>query len=205
MEFLFKFRHNQFIQEVRANNVCLSLSSNPGGGLLDILDGLLLGLLCLLVSCGSLLGSGLLLGVLGSSHRLLSLGLSDLGLLVPLGHNVLESGADHGSLELLGPLVPLLGDVLLGALLVLPAVEHGPAGLTGIPLQEVSLVGPAAQEPEGEKLQLFPGHHLLLVALAVHLDQGPPVAGVDLVAGIHTQVYLHDDFVFCNTTDIRLG
>ena len=147
MEFLFKFRHNQFIQEVRANNVCLSLSSNPGGGLLDILDGLLLGLLCLLVSCGSLLGSGLLLGVLGGSHGLLSLGLPDLGLLVPLGHNVLEGGANHSSLELLGPLVPLLGDILLLALLVLPPVEHGPGDLTGVALQKVSLVGARGQEP----------------------------------------------------------
>ena len=163
MEFLFKFRHNQFIQEVRANNVYLSLSSNPGSGLLDILDGLLLGLLCLLVSCGSLLGSGLLLGVLGCPHGLLSLSLPDLGLLVPLGHDVLKSdkylqqssksqsylegGANNSPLELLGPLVPLLGDVLLGPLLVLPAVEHSPAGLTGVPLEEVGLVGPAAQEP----------------------------------------------------------
>ena len=53
--------------------------------------------------------------------------------------------------------------------------------------------------------QLIPELDLLLVALAVHLDQGPPVAGVDLVARIHAEVYLHDDFVFCNTTDIRLG
>merc|ERR1719251_207992 len=150
MEFLLTF---QLQQKTEAE--CLSLASDPDGGLLHVLHGLVC-LLGLLVRSRSLLGGGLLLGVLGSSHRLLSLGLPDLGLLVPLGHNVLESGADHGSLELLGPLVPLLGDVLLGSLLVLPAVEHGPAGLTGVPLEEVSLVGPAAQE---------------LVALAVHLDQ----------------------------------
>ena len=53
--------------------------------------------------------------------------------------------------------------------------------------------------------QLIPEVDLLLVALAVHLDQGPPMAGVDLVARIHAEVYLHDDFVFCNTTDIRRG
>ena len=168
MEFLFKFRHNQFIQEVRANNVCLSLSSDSGGGLLDILDGLFLGLLCLLISSRGLLGSGLLLGVLGGPHGLLPLGLPDLGLLVPLGHDVLKSGkclkpsesnsiaslkyleggANNGPLELLGPLVPLLGDILLLTLLVLPPVEHSPGDLTGVALQKVSLVGAAGQEPE---------------------------------------------------------
>ena len=170
MEFLFKFRHNQFIQEVRANNVCLSLSSDSGSGLLDILDGSLLGLLCLLVSSGGLL-SGLLLGVLCGPHGLLPLGLPDLGLLVPLGHDVLKSdkclqpskskstasqkylkgGANNGPLELLGPLVPLLGDILLLSLLVLPPVENGPGDLTGVALQKVSLVGAAGQEP-GENL-----------------------------------------------------
>ena len=199
MEFLFKFRHNQFIQEVRANNVCLSLSSNPGSGLLDILDGLLLGLLCLLVSCGSLLGSGLLLGVLGGPHGLLSLSLPDLGLLVPLGHDVLEGCANNGSLELLGPLVPSLGDILLGPLLVLPAVEDSPGSLTRVALEDMSLVGPAAQEPA--RLNYKTAHQVsaLLVALAVHLDEGSPVARVDLVARIHAQVNLHGDFVFCNT------
>ena len=48
--------------------------------------------------------------------------------------------------------------------------------------------------------QLIPEVDLLLVALAVHLDQGPPVAGVDLVARVHTQVYLHGDFVLCKNT-----
>ena len=131
----------------------LSPASDPGGGLLHVLHGLVPALLGFLVRCsGSLLSRGLLLGVLGSSHRLLPLGLPDLGLLVPLGHDVLEGGSDHGSLELLGPLVPLLGDVLLSALLVLPSVQHSPGGVTGIPLQDVSLVGTAAQEPAITKM-----------------------------------------------------
>merc|ERR1719330_2246120 len=174
LEFLFKLRHDQFIQEVRSNNVCLSLSSDLGGGLLNILDSLL-SLLSLLVSSGDLL-AGLLLGVLGGSHGLLPLGLPDLGLLVPLGHDVLKGGANNSSLELLGPLVPLLGDILLLTLLVLPPVEHGPGNLTGVALQKVSLVGARGQE---------------LVALAVDLDQRSAMAGVDLVAGVDAQVDLH--------------
>merc|ERR1719330_1195505 len=178
LEFLFKLRHDQFIQEVRSNNVCLSLSSNPGGSLLDVLNGLL-GLLCLLVSSRGLLG-GLLLSVLGGPHGLLPLGLPDLGLLVPLGHDVLKGGADNGPLKLLSPLVPLLGHILLLSLLVLPPVEHGPAYLTGVALQKVSLVGAAGQE---------------LVGLAVDLDQRSAVAGVDLVAGVDAEVDLHGDIL----------
>ena len=75
----------------------------------------------------------------------------DLGLLVPLGHNVLESGSDDGPLELLGLLGPLLGGLLLNTLLVLAPVEDGPACLPGVSLQEVSLVGPVVQEPEDLK------------------------------------------------------
>ena len=62
-------------------------------------------------------------------------------------HQYLKGGANNGSLELLSPLVPLLGDILLLALLVLPPVEHGPGDLTGVALQKVSLVGAAGQEP----------------------------------------------------------
>ena len=65
----------------------------------------------------------------------------------------LEGGTHNGSLELLGPLVPLLGDILLLSLLVLPPVEHSPGHLTRVPLQDVSLVGSARQKPtEQEKL-----------------------------------------------------
>merc|ERR1711862_654907 len=127
--------------EDRSQSSGLSLASDPPGSLGDVLHGLVLGLLGFLVSWSrSLLSSGLLLGVLGGSHRLLSLGLPDLWLLVPLGHDVLEGGSHHGSLELLGPLVPLLGNILLGSLLVLPPIQHSPGGVTGISLQDVSLV-----------------------------------------------------------------
>merc|ERR1719481_1314852 len=107
----------------------LSLSSNSWSRLLNVLDSLVIGLLCFLVnSRWSLLGCGLLLLLLGSSDGLLSLGLPDLGLLVSL--------------------VPFLGDILLETLLVLPPVEHGPGYLTGITLQKMSLVGSAGQKPE---------------------------------------------------------
>ena len=62
-------------------------------------------------------------------------------------HQYLKGGADNGPLELLSPLVPFLGHILLLSLLVLPPVEHGPANLTGVALQKVSLVGAAGQEP----------------------------------------------------------
>ena len=73
----------------------------------------------------------------------------DLGLLVPLGHNVLESGSDDGPLELLGLLGPLLGGLLLNTLLVLAPVQHGPGHLAGVALQQVGLVAAAIQEAEG--------------------------------------------------------
>ena len=64
----------------------------------------------------------------------------------------LEGGTHNGSLELLGPLLPRLGDILLLSLLVLPPVEHSPGHLTRVPLQDVSLVGSARQKPtEQEK------------------------------------------------------
>ena len=200
---------NQLQQKTEAYSDCgqsLSPAADVGGGLLHILDGFVSALLGFLVRwSGSLLSRGLLLGVLGGSHGLLPLGLPDLGLLVPLGHDVLEGGANHGTLELLGPLVPFLGDILLSALLVLPSVQHSPGGVARISLQDMGLVSPATQEPaiikhlKPDGARSLSSH--LLVALPVHLDQGPPVAGVDLVAGVHTQVYLHGDFVFCNNTE----
>ena len=78
-----------------------------------------------------------------------------LGFLVPLGHDVLEGGAHHGALELLGAASPLLGHVLLQPLLVLPPVQHGPGDVPRVPLQQVRLVRPRGGE---------------LVALAVTLD-----------------------------------
>merc|ERR1719481_2359960 len=160
----------------------LSLSSNSWSRLLYILDSLVISLLCFLVnSRWSLLSCGLLLLLLGSSDGLLSLSLPDLGLLVPLGHDVLEGGSDDGSLELLGPLVPFLGDILLKTLLVLPPVEHGPGHLTGITLQKMSLVGSAGRKPE---------------VLAINLDQRSAMAWVDLVPRVNTQLYLHDGLFF---------
>merc|ERR1719305_2154120 len=58
----------------------------------------------------------------------------------------------------------------------LPAVEHGPGDLPGVPLQHMSLVGAGRQE---------------LVALAISLDQGAAMARVDLVARVAAQVDLH--------------
>merc|ERR1719481_2280191 len=160
----------------------LSLSSNSWSRLLYILDSLVIGLLCFLVnSRWRLLGCGLLLLLLGSSDSLLSLGLPDLGLLVPLGHDVLEGGSDYGSLELLGSLVPFLGNILLESLLVLPSVEDSPGDLTRITLQKMSLMGSSGQEPE---------------VLAIDLDQRSAMARVDLVARVDTQLYLHDGLFF---------
>merc|ERR1719147_195933 len=160
----------------------LSLSSNSWSRLLYILDSLVIGLLCFLVnSRWSLLGCGLLLLLLCSSDGLLSLGLPDLGLLVPLGHDVLEGGSDDGSLELLGPLVPFLGNILLKTLLVLPPVEHSRGYLTGITLQKMSLVGSAGQKPE---------------VLAINLDQRSAMAWVDFVPRVNTQLYLHGGLFF---------
>ena len=121
-----------------------------------------MGFLCFLVNSGrSLLGSSLLLLLLGGSDGLLSLGLPHLGLLVPLGHDVLEGGSDYGSLELLGPLVPFLGNILLETLLVLPSVEDSPGDLTRITLQKMSLVGSSRQEP-GKVLRLLSFLHTIV-------------------------------------------
>ena len=114
----------QLQQKTEAVSRGLSPATDPGGGLLHVLDGFVVALLGFLVSLGWSLGlGGLLLGVLGSSHRLLPLGLPDLGFLVPLGHDVLEGGAHHVALELLGPPGPLLSNILLKALLMLPGKE----------------------------------------------------------------------------------
>merc|ERR1719147_63637 len=158
----------------------LSLSSNSWSRLLYILDSLVIGLLCFLVnSRWSLLGCGLFLLLLCSSDGLLSLGLPDLGLLVPLGHDVLEGGSDDGSLELLGPLVPFLGDILLETLLVLPPVEDSPGNLTGITLQKMSPVGSTGQKPE---------------VLAINLDQRSAMAWVDLVPRVHNNSIFMMDY-----------
>merc|ERR1719422_807065 len=101
--------------------------------------------------------------------------------LVPLGHDVLEGGSNNGSLELLGSLVPFLGNILLETLLVLPSVEDGPGDLTRITLQKMGLVGSSRQEPE---------------VLAINLDQRSAMARVDLVARVDTQLYLHDGLFF---------
>merc|ERR1719239_2017161 len=153
----------------------LSLATDPAGaGLLDILCCLLC-LLRSLVLDSRLLDGGFLL-ILGRAHCLLPLGFSNLGLLVPLRHDVLQGSSNDGTLELLGTTGPLLGHILLKTLLVLPAVENGPGDLPGVPLQHMRLVGAGRQE---------------LVALAIGLDQGAAMARVDLVARVAAQVDLH--------------
>merc|ERR1719147_179854 len=94
--------------ELRIEIVSLSLSTNPGGCGLHILGGLHGGLLCFVILASSWLLCCRLLCVLGSPDSLLSLGFPHLGLLVPLGHDVLESGAHYSTLELLCALGPLL-------------------------------------------------------------------------------------------------
>lgn len=79
---------------------------------------------------------------------MLTLSFPDLGLLIPLGHDVGQSGTNDGPLELLGPLGTLLGGLLLNTLLVLPPVEHSPCGLAGVALQKVGLVRPVVEESE---------------------------------------------------------
>merc|ERR1719320_1398348 len=157
----------------------LSLSSNPWSSRLHILGSFLGSLLSLGILGGSLLGArglGRLLCILSSSDGLLPLCFPDLGLLVPLGHDILEGGSYDSTLELGGALVTLLGGLLLKPLLVLAPVQHSPCDLPGVPLEHVGLVGAAAKE---------------LVALTISLDQGPAMAGVDFVPGVHTQVNLH--------------
>ena len=71
---------------------------------------------------------------------------------------------------------------------MLPAVQHSPGDLTGVPLKDMGLVGPAGQE---------------LVALAVSLDQGPAMARVDLVPGVDTKVDLHNgSWLVCKVSNI---
>jgi len=86
-------------------------------------------------------------------NGLFPLGFPDFGLLIPLSHDVLKGGSNNGPLELVGPLCPLLGGLLLLTLLVFATVEYGPVDLTGVALQEVSTVGATVQEFEG--LQRF--------------------------------------------------
>merc|ERR1719239_1008645 len=153
----------------------LSLATDPArAGLLDILCCLLC-LLRSLVLDSRLLDGGFLL-IFGGANCLLPLGFSHLRLLVSLCHDVLQGGSNNSTLELLGTASPLLGNILLETLLVLPAVENGPGDLPGVPLQHMSLVGAGGQE---------------LVALAISLDQGAAMAWVDLVARVAAQVDLH--------------
>merc|ERR1719186_945890 len=174
-----------FLKELYFQNCLfqsLSLSSYARSGSLLLLLNLLLGLLDL--GGSSFLGgsrlSGGLLGLLGSTDGLLTLSLPHFRLLVPLGHDILKGGANDGTLELLSPLGTFLGGVLLQSLLVLAPVEHGPGDLPGIPLEVMALLGFAREEFEG---------------LAVGLDQGAAVAGVDLQTRKCAQFNLHFDFL----------
>merc|ERR1719186_798716 len=174
-----------FLKELYFQNCLfqsLSFSSYARSGSLLLLLNLLLGLLDL--GGSSFLGgsglSGGLLRLLGSTDGLLTLSLPYFGLLVPLGHDILKGGANDGTLELLSPLGTFLGGALLQSLLVLAPVEHGPGDLPGIPLEVMALLGFAGEEFEG---------------LAVGLDQGAAVAGVDLQTRKCAQFNLHFDFL----------
>jgi hypothetical protein len=69
--------------------------------------------------------------------------------LIPFCHNVLKGGSNDGPLELVGPLRPLLGGLLLLTLLVLTTVEYGPVDLSRVALEKVSAMGSTVQELEG--------------------------------------------------------
>ena len=84
-------------------------------------------------------------------NGLISLRLPDFGLLVPLGHDVLKSGTNNSSLELVGALCPLLGGLLFKTLPVLSPVQHGPVDLARVALQEVSTMASAIQKSEALK------------------------------------------------------
>ena len=105
-------------------------------------------------------------------NGLFPLGFPDFGLLIPLGHDVLKGGSNDGPLELVGPLRPLLGGLLLLTLLVLATVEHGPVDLARVALEEVSAVGSTVQELEGP---------------SIGPDQGSAPARVDFVSTVRTK------------------
>merc|ERR1711962_562790 len=134
--------------------VYLSLASHSAHALGDVLCGFLLSLGSLVVLHHRFLSHGLL-GFFGSTDSLLTLGLTDLWLLIPLGHDILKCCSHHRTLELLGTAGPFLGHILLKTLLVLPTVENGPGDVPWVPLKHVGLVGSGGQE---------------LVALAISLD-----------------------------------
>ena len=105
-------------------------------------------------------------------NSLFTLGLAHFGLLIPLGHDVLKSCANHGPLELLGPLGAFLGRLLFNTLLVLTPIKHRPGYLARIPLQKVSFHATTIQKLEH---------------LAIRLDQSPSTARIYLVATVSTE------------------
>ena len=74
-------------------------------------------------------------------------------LLVPLGENFVEGCTNDGPLELVGPLGPLFGGLLLNTLPVLASVEDGPCHLPGVALEHVCLLGTTIQETESLKIK----------------------------------------------------
>merc|ERR1719498_2349180 len=113
-----------------------------GGGLCTWGSGLLGCLLCLL-------------GLLGSSDGLLPLGLADLGLLVPLGHDLSQGGPSDGPLELHCTTGALLCHLFRLALLVLAPVQHGPVDLSGVSLGQEGRLTLGVQKLE--HLSVYPG------------------------------------------------
>ena len=109
---------------------------------------------------------------MGLPDGLFTLGLTHFGLLIPLGHDILECSSHNGPLELLRPLGALFGGFFLNTLPVLTPVEHSPSHLTRIPLQQVSAMTAAIQKFED---------------LAIGLDQSPATARINLVATVRAE------------------
>merc|ERR1719300_273253 len=137
-----------------------------GGGLCTWGSGFLGCLLCLL-------------GLLGSSDGLLPLGLADLGLLVPLGHDLSKGGPSDGPLELDCAASTLLCHLFRLSLLVLASVQHSPVDLSGVPLGQEGRLTFGVQELE--HLSVYPG-----VSAAM--------AGVYFIPAETAQLDLHDGY-----------
>merc|ERR1712073_70921 len=134
------------------------------------------GVLILYILCGGLGSLSFGLGLLGGTDGLVTLRLPQLWLLVPLGENFVEGSTNDGPLELVGPLGPLFGGLLLNTLPVLASVEDGPCHLPGVALEHVCLLGTTIQETE---------------SLSIGLDVGDAPRGVALVPAVVAQIDLH--------------
>jgi len=114
-----------------------------------------------------------LLHFLCSTNSLFTLGFSNFGFLIPLGHNVLECSSDNSSLELLSPLGTFLSGLLFNTLLVLASVKHSPGHFTRISLEKVGFHGAAIQK---------------FVDLAILLDESTSTGRVNFVSTVTTEI-----------------